>query len=1017
MFEPFAHAEAARLAELRLAALEDRLDADLALGRHKALVPGLEALLAEHRLRERFAAQLMLALYRAGRQPDASRVYRATERRSWRSSAWSRARCYASCISAYSITIRRSPRPPRRSRPVAASRARSRRAAHNLPVELTSFIGRERELEEIAQLLATARLLTLTGAGGSGKTRLALRVAQAALDDYPDGVWLVGLAALADPALVAKSVAVTLGLRQEVRRVELAPLRDGSLVAEALCDALDVTPLPGVTPLQAAAMFLAPRTALVILDNCEHLLKASAIVVDELHRACPKLTVLSTSRAPLGIEGEHAWRVPSLSLPPDRAPDGLEVLGQADAVRLLIDRARQVRPNFEITTANAPAIAQICFDLDGIPLAIELAAARVRVLAVEQIAAGLTDRFRLLTGSVRGALPRQQTLRASVDWSHELLSEDEQLLLRRLGAFVGGWTLETCEQVCADDKLPRLAVLDLLTALVDRSLIQVDEHGGAVRYRFLETVRQYALERLDAAHELEAVRDRHCNVMLAVAEEIAPQLIGADQDRWLALLDADSANLAAALEHALTADLEVALRLCLAQTVLWKLRGRYVEAEASYARALDAAGERPTPLRARVLWARSYLASYAGEFEAAVPQAEAALAIAQELGEHSTAARALDVLATLQMFPDPVGAVGTAEASIALAREAGDDWCRAEASQIAAFSWMFQERRDELERQLHEIDELVEALGHREFIAWQQLGLSYRYYQQGDLERFRAGLERALQAAREVGEPTTESAALAQMAAADIEQGRANEALATLDETLELVIRTGTAIILPRAELYHGWALAALGRHTDAFAVLSATLEGPAAGYAWVVPALAWLLARLQLELGHIEEARARAQEVLVAVHSVPNPWHEARGHHVLARIESAGSRWAEAERHAHACLDLLADHDLALDYAIALDALAEAAAGLGSHEEATRLLGATERARKERGLARWVADEEHFETLAATLQEVLGESEFAETLAEGRELTTLEAIAWARRARGARTRPSGGWESLTPTS
>jgi predicted ATPase len=444
-------------------------------------------------------------------------------------------------------------------------------------------------------------VVTLTGAGGCGKTRLALQAAADALDRHPDGAWWV----------------------------ELAALHDGARVADMLCAAIGVTPLPGVAPLEAAVSYLQPRRAIVVLDNCEHLLAACAEVVEGLVRACPALTLLATSRAPLGVEGEQAWRVPSLSLPPERA-ELIDALDQGDAVRLFIARARQVRPNFAVSADNAPALAQICHDLDGIPLAIELAAARVRVLSVEQIAAAVTDRFRLLTGSTRGVLPRQRTLRASVDWSHDLLTDDERVLLRRLGVFVGGWTLEACEQVCADEQVPRLEVLDLLTALVDRSLVQADDALGAVRYRCLETVRQYALERLAEAGETPALRDRHRDVFVAFAEQVAPHLVASDQERWLDRLDAESANLAAALDHALASAPESALRLCVAQAIQWRLRGRFVEAESACARALDA--DDVSPLRARVLWVRGYLGTFAGALEASVAHGEQALALAREQG-------------------------------------------------------------------------------------------------------------------------------------------------------------------------------------------------------------------------------------------------------------------------------------------------------------------------------------------------------------------------------------------------
>ena len=373
-----------------------------------------------------------------------------------------------------------------------------------------------RRARQLREVLGETRLLTLTGAGGAGKTRLALQLAADLLERFPDGVWWV----------------------------DLAPVSDRQLVAEALAGVLGVRPLPGMTMLEACANYLAAGRALVALDNCEHLLPGSAEVAEGLLRACSELVVIATSRTPLGVAGETDWRVPPLSLPPpERRRDTLAAVGQFDAVRLFIERARKTRPNFTVTNDNAPAVAEICQELDGLPLAIELAAARVRMMSVEQIAAGLGDRFHLLTGGTRAVLPRHQTLRASVDWSHELLSDAERALLRRLSVFAGGFTLDLAEVVCADELLAPVAILDLLASLVDKSLVVAEERAGAVRYRLLVTVRQYALERLLDSVEAEAVRDRHRDAMLELAEAIAPRLHGPGQRELLEVLDGEAANL------------------------------------------------------------------------------------------------------------------------------------------------------------------------------------------------------------------------------------------------------------------------------------------------------------------------------------------------------------------------------------------------------------------------------------------------------------------------------------------
>ena len=437
---------------------------------------------------------------------------------------------------------------------------RPRRASpvwrHNLPVPLTSFIGREQEATEIAQLLATARLLTLTGTPGVGKTRLALEVAAKLVEQFPDGVRLVELAPLADPDLVPQAVAAALGLREQ----------PGRTAPDTLTDALRVLRM------------------LLVLDNCEHLVDACAGLADGLLRACPGLVILATSREPLGIDGETAWRVPSLALP--AGGDG-ETVGSGDApapdacpsVRLFVERARAARPDLTLTVLHTSAVARICRRLDGIPLALELAAARVKALSVEQIATRLDDRFRLLTGGNRTALPRQRTLRATVDWSYDLLSEEERALLRRLSVFAGGWSLEAAEAVCAGEGIESSDVLDLLQHLVDRSLVVTDVHpDGTTRFRMLEMLQQYALERLVERGEADAARGQHAAWVLALAERAGPELRGPREREWSERLEGECENLRAALRWLVErGEAERSLRLGSALWRFWSVRGHLIE--------------------------------------------------------------------------------------------------------------------------------------------------------------------------------------------------------------------------------------------------------------------------------------------------------------------------------------------------------------------------------------------------------------------------------------------------------
>src|SRR5215216_1319610 len=366
---------------------------------------------------------------------------------------------------------------------------------NNLPTQLTSFVGREKELADVRRLLQNTHLLTLIGPGGTGKTRLSIQAASEMLDQYPDGIWFVELAPILDPSLVPRTTAIAIGLRYEPQRP----------VIDMLCD------------------YLRQKKILIILDNCEHLVYACAQMADRLLRAAPDTRILASSREALGIGGEVTYRVPSLGLPDISNLPPLELLSQYEAIHLFVDRATAAVPSFTVTNDNAPALAQVCHRLDGIPLAIELAAAKVRVLSVEQIAKRLDDRFRLLTGGSRTVLERHQTLRAAIDWSYNLLSAAEQVLFRRLSVFVGGWTLEAAELVCEGETVKSEDILNLLEQLINKSLVIKEQEGNEARYRMLETIRQYASEKLLEAKGVETIRDKHLAYFVKLVEQAEPE--------------------------------------------------------------------------------------------------------------------------------------------------------------------------------------------------------------------------------------------------------------------------------------------------------------------------------------------------------------------------------------------------------------------------------------------------------------------------------------------------------------
>jgi predicted ATPase/DNA-binding SARP family transcriptional activator len=575
---PFAGGPVARLEGLRQRATEERIEADLALGHHADLIPELEAFTAADPLRERLRGQLMRALYGAGRQADALAVYEETKRALAEELGVDPSRdleeIYLSVLRHEPFVARPTSGPaqertdglvaPAGPENAAAESAVLDRPFTNLPAQLTSFIGRDTDLTRVGKLVDESRLVTLTGPGGSGKTRLSLESGTRLAGQMPDGVWFVELAPVSDPAEVPHAVLTVLGLREMAL---LAGARGRRVPGQG----------EFAEPLDRLAAALAGKRLLLLFDNCEHLIDAAAGLADRLLADCPGVRILATSREPLGITGESLWPVEPLELPP-LAATAAEATSYP-AVRLLGDRAGAARPEFAVTDDNVAHIVRICRALDGMPLAIELAAARLRALSPQQVAARLDDRFRLLTGGSRTALPRHQTLRAVVDWSWDLLDERERTLWMTLSIFAGGATLDSVEAVCG---LPPEDVLDVLAALVDKSLVIASDDG---RYRMLETIRAYGMERLAETGDEQRVRRAHAVHFLELAEAAEPELRGRDQMRWFGLVAAEHDNVHAALRCAINAgDASLAVRLCAAVGWYWWLRGHRAEgAEASAA--------------------------------------------------------------------------------------------------------------------------------------------------------------------------------------------------------------------------------------------------------------------------------------------------------------------------------------------------------------------------------------------------------------------------------------------------
>lgn len=489
---------------------------------------------------------------------------------------------------------------------------------NNLPVQSTSFIGRDREMETIRHLFERTSLLTLIGTGGTGKTRLSLEVGARLINDFAAGVWLVEFAPISDPTRIVEVIMTVLGVREEADQ------------------------LPKNTLINS----LREREILLIFDNCEHLLAATSSMAAELLRNCPRLKILATSRHSLGIAGEQTFSVPPLSMLDVRlheltGPNVAEQLSQFDAVKLFIERATAVRPDFRVTNANAPALAEVCSRLDGIPLAIELAAARVRVLSLDQIAARLNDRFHLLRGGARNTLPHQQTLQALIDWSHDLLSDQERIVFRRLGAFVGGRTLAALEAVCADAEVENYEILDLIQQLVDKSLVTVERDiTGEPRYTMIESVWQYAKEKLESSGEAPTIRQKHLEYFLKWAEESAPHMEGPDQKIWLDRGFNESINFRTAAEWALTiGDIESGLRLISALHRLMEVRGNVAKVLELVRKLFASANETIDPkVRADACVGAGRLAWAADQYQEARAYQEEALEIYTTIGDDAGAA-------------------------------------------------------------------------------------------------------------------------------------------------------------------------------------------------------------------------------------------------------------------------------------------------------------------------------------------------------------------------------------------
>lgn len=588
---------------------------------------------------------------------------------------------------------------------------------NNLPSQLTSFVGRKKELGDVKKLLQHTPLLTLVGPGGTGKTRLSLQAAGEMLGQYPDGVWLVELAPIFDPLLVPRTTAIAIGLREEPQRPVIDMLRD----------------------------YLHDKKMLILLDNCEHLVDACARMADKILHAAPNVRLLASSREALGIAGEVTYRVPSLGLPDVNHLPSIESLSQYEAVKLFIDRALLAVPTFTVTNSNAPFLAQICHRLDGIPLAIELAAAKIRMLSLEQIARRLDDLFHLLRGGSRTALGHHQTLRAAIDWSYNLLPVDEQVLFKRLSVFAGGWSLEAAETVCSDPFVQREDVLDLLEHLINKSMVIVDEGPHETRYRFLETMRKYAHEKLVESGQAEALRDQHLDYFLYLAETSCSHLIRPEQLEWLARVDADYENLRTALYWAVgRPSAEPALRLAGALGFYWNMREYLLEGmqwmDQTLGKDWDRTSRAQKMARAKILYCKASIAHELDDMEGLKSSAHSALALCEEVEDAwGTAYARISVGKHMIRSGNARGAVPLLKQGLDEFQNLGEPWGRAFAMYHLVRALRLAHLQDEYLENRQKLLDIVRAAGDRYLLA-EVLVITYgkRYMENGEWQQAEA---------------------------------------------------------------------------------------------------------------------------------------------------------------------------------------------------------------------------------------------------------------------------------------
>lgn len=862
------------------------------------------------------------------------------------------------------------------------------RARPSGPTVDSAFIGREDELDGLASLLSASRLLTITGPPGVGKSRLATELAARVADRYPDGVSVVQLASVSDPSLVAGAVAEALTVWEQAGR--------------SITDAL--------------AEYLEPLRCLVILDNCEHLVAGCAPLVERLIASCPEVSIVATSQVPLNIAVEQAWSVPPLPIPAAEAD--AEDVAASEAVQLFCDRAAATRRGFRLDDQNLGAVVEICRRLDGLPLAIELAAARAAVLTPAGIVSRLDDAFALLAEGATAGLPRHKTLRATLDWSHQLLPADEQVLLRRLSVFMGGCTLEAVEGICGDDGSgPPSSLLDSLASLVSKSMVVADTGGRDARYRMLQTIRLYGAERLAEAGEAEVFAARHGRWYAALAEEAEPALTGPGQVSWLDRLDADHDNLRAALKWAADGGHgEEALRLAGSLALFWRVRGYFAEGRRWLETALAiSSAQAGSEAHGLALWGAALLSNMVGDRPAAVRFGQQSLELARQRQDLRAEARSLLVLANAGMWTDAERTVPMLQEAVDTARRADDPWCLAHA--LGLIGRVREHAGDSAQARtvLEECVAVAEAAKDQQSLRLGLLVLGDLALHRGAMSEAAGLLEQALGAARVLAEPYAVSVALGSLAELLAEQGELDRAADLQREALGLARQAGSADGQAGALFALGELGSQLGHTSGARYCYQQAMETLSkAGYSIHAPLQG--LGQVALVEGDLATARAMLTEALALARATGDKRAIAGALSALGALEVTEGRHQEAVQCYLEALELRHKVGAAARVADSLETVAGAAGSIGDLDYAARLLGAAEALRQRNGYARKPGPQKYYDAHVAVITAGLGAQDFEAAWVEGARMSMAGAVAYARRGRTNRRGASEGWPSLTST-